>query len=338
MSTYRRPVFLKRTLSLIKAQTFSDYEVVVSDNDPERSAEAVVQELNDPRFRYFSNGTNLGMVSSFNKSIERSEGRYIAMLTDDDPVYPEMLEELHKLHQEYPGYGIYIGGHDTFFNGLLQARMFKTRVGTNSSLADWELGAVRTFSAADFPAAFLSDVFASGLLWSAAIVKRDIALSIGGFPDFGTPHLADCAFVLLSGAQAGCVHLNKAVACRTIHDNNYSYAPANYESIYKAPEGFYQWALDKLPAAAVTPQLKASLAHYIGRDMTVYVITIKKMLKVQQVKSPQFEEFRKRFFRLPLLRRWKRKYFIAIHFPNLFELFLAFKRALFPSSLKRQGQ
>src|ERR1700744_3271166 len=115
------------------------------------------------------------------------------------------------------------------------------------------------------------------LLWSVGIVKREIALEVGGFPYFGSPHLADCGFTLLCGARGGCVYINTALGHRTIHNENYSYAEANYESIYKAPEKFYQWTVDRLPPAVNTPQLRQLLEYVVGRDMTVYVISIKRM-------------------------------------------------------------
>lgn len=338
MSTYRRTGFLRKALAQIKNQVFTDFEVVISDNDPEESAATVVGEFEDQRFKYFPNKANLGMVASFNKSIERSRGEFIVMITDDDPIYPEMLQVLHDLTIKHPGYGLYIGGHDTFFAGLLQAKMAKANIGINSSLADWELGAVKTFGPEEFPRVFLDGSFSGGLLWSAGIVRRDIALAIGGFPDYGTPHLADCAYILLSGSKAGCVHVNTSLASRSIHDDNYSYSAANYESIYKAPEGFLRWTQERMPSENITLELRHSLIHYIGRDMTVYVISIKKMHQTLGIKSREFEQFRYRFFRLALLRRWRWKYFISVHFPNLFELFLAFRRVLFPPPMKPAGK
>ena len=75
MSTYKRPGLLKTQLSSILQQTFSNFEVVISDNDPDCSARDTVSSFQDIRLQYFSNIENLGMIKSFNKSIERARGR-----------------------------------------------------------------------------------------------------------------------------------------------------------------------------------------------------------------------------------------------------------------------
>jgi hypothetical protein len=127
-------------------------------------------------------------------------------------------------------------------------------------------------------------------------------VAVGGFPDYGTPHMADNSYLFLSAVRAGLVYVNRSLGYRAIHNENYSYREANYESIYQAPESFYRWTVDRLPPAIDTPALRQQIAAFVGRDMTVYVISIRRMLREQKVKSPKFEEFRQRFFRLPLLK------------------------------------
>ena len=48
MSTYKRPELLRNALVAISQQSFSNIEVIISDNDPAKSAEAIVSALNDP--------------------------------------------------------------------------------------------------------------------------------------------------------------------------------------------------------------------------------------------------------------------------------------------------
>src|ERR1043165_2512224 len=104
-STYKRPAYLKSTLQSILRQSFTDFEVIVSDNDSEQSGKPSVEFFNDSRFFYQANESNLGMKKSFNRSLEKAKGQYIVMIADDDPVYPDMLETLFDLQKEFPGYG-----------------------------------------------------------------------------------------------------------------------------------------------------------------------------------------------------------------------------------------
>src|SRR5689334_19928019 len=113
-TTYKRPDILIDTVKSILLQSFQDYEIVISDNDAERSGQKILSVLSDPRIKYFPNDVDLGMKKSFNKSLERSNGKYVVMIADDDPVYPDMLETIVNLEKAYPGYGVYLGGGDLF--------------------------------------------------------------------------------------------------------------------------------------------------------------------------------------------------------------------------------
>lgn len=102
-------------------------------------------------FNYFSNGENLGMIKSFNKSIERAASDYIVMITDDDPVYPDMLETLVKLNKDFPGYGMYLGGCDWFCTAPDVASLYKLKIGTNSCLSnEYELNHIMTLHSHEF--------------------------------------------------------------------------------------------------------------------------------------------------------------------------------------------
>ena len=80
-TTFMRYEILRKTLESVSNQTFSDFEVIVSDNDPKQSGRAIVESF-DKRFKYFPNVENLGMIKSFNKSLERSSGEFIVMIAD----------------------------------------------------------------------------------------------------------------------------------------------------------------------------------------------------------------------------------------------------------------
>ena len=135
MTTYKRPGFLKKQIAIILNQTFSNFNVIISDNDPEASARGIVESFDDPRIAYSANGTNLGMIKSFNSSLARARSKYVVMISDDDPVYPDMLETLYELKIRYPGYGMYMAGCDWFCEDKEVAKLYKLHVGTNSCIS-----------------------------------------------------------------------------------------------------------------------------------------------------------------------------------------------------------
>jgi len=100
ISTFERPVMLRRALESILAQTFKDYEVLVVD-DSSGTAESVVKEFRD-RFAEIGvslNGMDLEENSGYqcvpkNVGISYARGAYIAYLDDDNEYDPDHLELL----------------------------------------------------------------------------------------------------------------------------------------------------------------------------------------------------------------------------------------------------
>lgn len=325
ITTYKRPEHLRNQLQLILKQSFPHFLVVISDNDIEASAEKVVKEINDPRILYQCNGENLGMVKSFNRSLSRATTEYVVMISDDDPVYPEMLETLYDLTLQYPGYGVYYGGNDRLYYKSEMAQLSKARVGKNSQLANLDLGTIRIYSAADFPLAYLQDDFGGGTLWSVGIVKKDIAQKIGGMADYGTPNLADCAYVLLSGSYQGAVFINTSLGSQSIHGDNFTYKDANFKNFSLGANGFYEWVKERLPKNTYDHNLDKKIKDYIARTLVHFFIFTKKNISRTGFANPSFNKCVKETFRVPFMRKWKIKYWIGVYLPFLFPILVSIK-------------
>lgn len=328
ISTFRRTDFLENQLKAIEGQTVGDFEVIVCDNDFENgSAGEVVGVFNDSRFRYYKNESNLGMVKSFNRALSLAKGEFVVMVTDDDPVYPNMLEDLLGLAEKYPAYGMFIGSHDTNYTKLWLAELSGLNPGIHSGLSRHEIGHIRTVEANQFVRSFCRDDFGGGILWSSAIVRRELVLKVGGVPDYGTPFLSDAAYLIICGAQKGAVFLNKAVGCQTVHGNNYSYANSNYDYLELAPKAFYEFIGKKMPQTrdADTDRLVRS---YIGKTLTTYFISLHNILSTVKMENQSFKLTMAAIYRWEVMRKWKLKYQIATGWPKLFELLLQIKKLL----------
>ena len=158
MSTYKRGEILYQTLLSIQRQTYNNFEVIISDNDTDASGKIWVEKLQDVRFKYFTNPTNLGMKPSFNKSIDRSTGEFVVMIADDDPVYFDMLETLINLYNQFPLKGMYMGGCDWFCVDAQTAAFYNMKLGTNSCLSNKLLyKEIKDFTADGFLLQFPAD-------------------------------------------------------------------------------------------------------------------------------------------------------------------------------------
>jgi glycosyltransferase involved in cell wall biosynthesis len=85
--TYNRPDELRTALECITAQTYTNLEIIVSDNcSPGNETEEVVQEFmrKDPRVSYYRQPKNNGPVFNVNFVLERSNGVFFMWAADDD--------------------------------------------------------------------------------------------------------------------------------------------------------------------------------------------------------------------------------------------------------------
>lgn len=92
--TYRRLDLLPAVLDSVRAQTFPDFELIVSDNDADPAVEALVASYGDARLRYRHNGGNIGALRGGQAAYRAARAPLVATLHDDDLWEPELLARL----------------------------------------------------------------------------------------------------------------------------------------------------------------------------------------------------------------------------------------------------
>lgn len=326
-STYKRGPVLRDTLASVRRQAISDYEVIVSDNDPEESGRQYVESMNDSRFRYFPNGQNLGMKPSFNKSLERSSGEYIVMIADDDPVYYDMLQVLVDLKDRYPGYGMYMGGCDWFCTDKQAAKMNNMSVGTNSCISSrHDLNEIKTFSTAEF----LTELFTFGIfshyLWSTCMVKRDLLIKMGGVPDYGTPFLGDFAYMSVSSTEKGCVVINKALGCQTIHKENFG--RHQDEQLPVLAKNFHVYLAGKLSGIEGWAAVNKIIIDFLGMWVIGHMAFLYRYRKANNLPLDSLHAAEQEVFKFPHVRKYKLKYFLKTKFPATHNAIVRIKKKL----------
>lgn len=98
--TFKRPELLKEAIeSAFNQIDYSDYEVIVVDNNPERDCETerLLKKYSDKRIAYYKNSENIGMYGNWNRCIELARGEYVTILNDDDTLSEEYLKSVNGI-------------------------------------------------------------------------------------------------------------------------------------------------------------------------------------------------------------------------------------------------
>jgi glycosyltransferase involved in cell wall biosynthesis len=103
LPTHHRAHLLETALQSVRAQVgFNDFEVVISDNSENASAEAVSARFtSDSRIRYVNTGKDLDVYASWNFAIDQAKGKYSFLFADDDAFLPDGLSKIHTALVRY---------------------------------------------------------------------------------------------------------------------------------------------------------------------------------------------------------------------------------------------
>lgn len=99
---YERPNYLREALQCILMQSFTDFEVIVSDDCSKADIVSVISEFADLRLRWVRQEKNLGAVANFNYVINQARGRYIVFHQNDDLLHQDFLLRAYEAFLQHP--------------------------------------------------------------------------------------------------------------------------------------------------------------------------------------------------------------------------------------------
>lgn len=94
MATYNGQKFIKEQIDSILAQTITDFELIISDDNSTDTTVSIIKEYKDKRIKLFENHENIGFVKNFERALQYCKGDYIAFSDQDDIWEPFHLEVL----------------------------------------------------------------------------------------------------------------------------------------------------------------------------------------------------------------------------------------------------
>jgi glycosyltransferase involved in cell wall biosynthesis len=92
---YNGERYLRQALESILAQSFGDFELIMSDNASTDATGAIAREYaaRDSRIRYVRNERNIGVSRNFNATFRLATGRYFKWAACDDLIDPTLVEK-----------------------------------------------------------------------------------------------------------------------------------------------------------------------------------------------------------------------------------------------------
>jgi glycosyltransferase involved in cell wall biosynthesis len=96
--------YLAEALDSLLAQTYSDFELIISDNASTDKTKEICEAYarKDQRLRYFRNENNIGAAKNFNRVFELSSGEYFKWAAHDDVILPDFLQECVQVLDQHP--------------------------------------------------------------------------------------------------------------------------------------------------------------------------------------------------------------------------------------------
>lgn len=87
----RRDTFLPQAVACVLQQSFSNFELIVSDNASIDDTEQYVKSLTDPRIRYVRRPQTLTAAENFALALSEAKGEFVVVHQDDDLLHRDFL-------------------------------------------------------------------------------------------------------------------------------------------------------------------------------------------------------------------------------------------------------
>jgi len=90
---YNSETTIEHTINSLLEQTYTNFEIIISDNHSTDNTIDVIKSISDSRIKLYINENNIGIILNFQKALSYASGRYVKMLCADDIITPDCLQK-----------------------------------------------------------------------------------------------------------------------------------------------------------------------------------------------------------------------------------------------------
>lgn len=115
---YKNVQYLKVLLESTWSQSFTDFEVVITDDTPDDSVEKWLQsQFPDKHYMYYRNPQALGTPENWNEAIRRASGQWIKLMHNDDWFYDSgSLAAFYQAVKAHPGTYFFFSAYENVYS------------------------------------------------------------------------------------------------------------------------------------------------------------------------------------------------------------------------------
>ncbi len=91
LPTYNRASYLAGAIRSVLKQSYSHWELIITDNGSVDETPKIIASFSDPRIRSVRQTQNLGAVANWSAGFNMAQGEFLAFLSDDDRLAPRFI-------------------------------------------------------------------------------------------------------------------------------------------------------------------------------------------------------------------------------------------------------
>lgn len=260
VTTYDRVEMLIETLKSILGQTFHDYEVIVSNDNPNRTLTGESLGIDDPRVIFINQPKNLGEFYNMNYLLKTSRGKYFTWMADDDLYHPDFFLSAHRMLTKYDFPPCVF----TSFGVVDEKGVIKAQDSVN---ADEML-----MRGADFLRQYLSGkIKALGVM---GLFEREYLNSIGGLEDVsndGRGLGCETMILMRAGLLDRVAYINAPLIFYRVHKGCWSTNNIEAERVKRSEEGMILKTIEVLSHPTLRASFHSNLYSILNVSLDSYI-------------------------------------------------------------------
>jgi glycosyltransferase involved in cell wall biosynthesis len=209
---YKRLHYLPNVLKIVRAQDYSEIDLLVSDNGLHGAAlRHLVDRSYDRPYTFRQNPAIVSISKHFNQLVDEASGEYFVLLADDDEITPNYVSDLVARLEQHPEASVAVSVQETIDEAGMTIRTSKKPM--PPLLSGFEF-IRRAWGTCDFEYESFSTLLA----------RTQKLRACGGYPDFFKGHHNDDALLIKACIDSYVVLSNECSYRKRFDEASHGYA------------------------------------------------------------------------------------------------------------------